>query len=62
MFTFGNSKGFYAMKKSIQYTNEDIDVEMYVRKRETQELLPGKYLVEITLDDTPVGSAGLKLE
>lgn len=62
MFTFGTSKGFYAMKKSIQYNQDPVEVEMYVRKRENHELLPGKYLVEVTLDDTPVASSTLKLE
>ena len=44
LFTFGNSKGYYAMKKSLQYNNEDVSVELYVRKKESEELLPGKYL------------------
>jgi hypothetical protein len=62
MFTFGNSKGYYAMKKSIQYSNEDIEVEMLVRKKDTQVLLSGKYVVEVTLDSSPLGKATLQLD
>ena len=62
MFTFGNSKGFYAMKKSIQYDNEDISVEMFVRKKENEELPPGKYLVEVNMDNATIGSSSLSLE
>jgi hypothetical protein len=62
MFTFGNSKGFYAMKKSLQYENEDISVEMFIRKKENQELLPGKYMVEVNMDNATIGSTTLVLE
>jgi len=62
LFNFGASKGFYAMKKSLQYENEDIDVEMFVRKKENEELLPGKYLVEVNMDNARIGSAVLELE
>ena len=62
MFTFGTSKGFYAMKKSLQYNNENIDVEMFVRKKDTQELLQGKYFVEVCMDNAPLCKATLELE
>lgn len=62
MFTFGSSKGYYAMKKSLQYNNEDVAVEMLVRKKETQELLSGKYIVEVTMDNAQIGKATLELD
>lgn len=63
MFTFGNnSKGYYAMKKSIQYNNEPVEIEMLVRKKETQVLPSGNYMVEVCLDNAPVGKATLKLD
>lgn len=62
MFTFGNSKGFYAMKKSIQYDNEDVSVEMFIRKKENEELLPGKYLVEVNMDNATIATSALELE
>ena len=62
-FTFGNnSKGYYAMKKSIEYANEAIDVEMFVRKKDIQVLLPGKYIVEVCVESAPVGQATLELD
>jgi cell division protein FtsB len=62
LFTFGSSKGYYAMKKTIQYNNEDINVEMLVRKKENQELPSGKYHIEVCLDNSPVGKATLELD
>jgi myosin heavy subunit len=62
IFTFGNSKGYFAMKKSIQYNNEDVSIEMLIKKKENQELLSGKYLVEIFLDNAPLGKATLQLD
>ena len=62
MFTFGNSKGFYAMKKSLQYDNEDISVEMFVRKKTNEELLPGKYIIEVAMDNAVIGNGALELE
>lgn len=62
LFTFGTSKGYYAMKKSLQYNNEPISVEMLVRKKETQELPSGKYHVEVSLDSSPIGKATLLLD
>lgn len=62
MFTFGETKGFYAMKKSIRYENADMNVEMLVRKKENTELLAGKYLVEVVMDNSPIGAATLELE
>ena len=62
MFIFGEKKGFYAMKKSIRYENKDMYVEMLVRKKENAELLAGKYLVEVVMDNSSVGSATLELE
>ncbi|TAL61208.1 MAG: hypothetical protein EPN85_05355 [Bacteroidetes bacterium] len=62
LFTFGSSRGYYAMKKALQYNNEDISVEMLVRKKETQELPSGKYHVEVCLDNSPIGKATLELD
>jgi len=62
MFSFGNSKGFFAMKKSIQYTNEDLNVEMFIRRKENQELLPGKYIVEVCMDNTTIGNNIIALQ
>ena len=62
LFTFGSSKGYYAMKKSLQYNNEPVSVEMFVRKKETQELPSGKYHVEVSMDNQAIGKAVLDLD
>ncbi len=62
LFTFGTSKGYYAMKKSLQYNNEPVNVEMLVRKKADQELTSGKYIVEVCLDEMPIGKATLELD
>jgi hypothetical protein len=61
-FTFGNSKGFYAAKKTIQYDNEETEVVMYVNKKEDEVMLPGKYIIEINMDNSVIGSANMELE
>ena len=62
MFTFGTSKGYYAMKRSVQYNNEDLTLEMLIKKKENQDLPSGKYHVEVTMDNVPIGKAVLELD
>lgn len=62
MFTFGTSKGFYAAKKSIHYDNMDTETVINIKRKETEEFLPGKYLIEINVDNATIGSATLELE
>ena len=62
MFSYGTSQGYYAMKKSLQYNNEPIVVEIYVRKKETIDLLPGKYFIDVCLDDVVIGGSALELD
>ena len=62
MFSFGSSKGFYAVKKTIQYDNEATEVVMSVKKKQDEDFLPGKYLIEVNADNATIGSASLELE
>ncbi|MBI4946787.1 MAG: hypothetical protein HY840_10360 [Bacteroidetes bacterium] len=62
MFTFNKAKGFYASKKIITYTNEEMPVEMIVKKKDNEEFLPGKYLIEVNMDNITIGSISLELE
>lgn len=62
MFSFGNSKGFYAAKKNILYDNQETEVILSIKKKENDEMLPGKYLVEINMDNAIAGSANIELE
>jgi len=62
MFTFGNSKGFYAVKKTIQYDNEATEVVLSIKKKQNEDFLSGKYLIEVNADNTTIGNASLELE
>jgi myosin heavy subunit len=62
MFTFNGSKGFYAVKKLVQYDNNDTEVVMSVKKKETEDFLPGKYMLELSTDNSSIGSTSLELE
>lgn len=62
MFSFGNSKGFYAAKKLIHYDNMDTETVINIKRKETEEFLPGKYLIEINVDNATIGSATLELD
>lgn len=62
MFSFNGSKGFYAVKKSVQYDNMETEVVLSVKKKDNEEFVPGKYLLEINSDNATIGSASLELE
>ena len=62
MFTFNSSKGFYAVKKPIKYDNMETEVVMSVKKKDSEDFLSGKYLIEINSDNAVIGSASLELE
>lgn len=62
MFKFGESKGFYAMKRTINYDNQDLQVEMVLRRKDTRELQPGKYVVGVYMDHFQLGTTTLELE
>ncbi|TND10293.1 MAG: hypothetical protein FD123_541 [Bacteroidetes bacterium] len=63
MFEFDGAKGFYAAKKNIDYNNQPMTVLVYCAKaKEEDELLPGKYIIEITADKATIGKTTLTLE
>lgn len=62
LFTFGKAKGYFAAKKVIEYNNNDMEVMVPVKKKENIELAPGKYVVDVNIDDTTVGNVILVLE
>jgi hypothetical protein len=62
MFSFNNSKGFYAAKKTITYENDEMPVEILVKKKDKEEFLPWKYKIEVNMDNATIGSASLELE
>jgi len=63
MFEFDGNKGFYAAKKTIDYSNQPMTVLVYASKaKEDDEFVPGKYIIEITADKATIGSTTLVLE
>ena len=62
MFSFNGSKGFFAVKKSVQYDNMETEVVLSIKKKDSEEFLPGKYRIELTADNATIGSSTLELE
>ncbi|MFH1004295.1 MAG: hypothetical protein V1781_02190 [Bacteroidota bacterium] len=62
MFSFGGTRGFWAIKKSVNYSNEDTDVTVYAHAKEGEEFLPGKYIIEVNSDGATIGNTVLELE
>lgn len=62
-FTWGENRGFYASKKSIDYQNQPMSVLMYVeRPNPDNEFLPGTYRVEIVCDNAIIGETTFSLQ
>jgi hypothetical protein len=63
LFSFNGSTGFYAAKKTIDYNNQPMSVLVSCPKaREEDEFLPGKYIIEINMEGTTIGSTVMTLE
>jgi hypothetical protein len=60
-FKFNGNRGYFAAKTTVTYNNEEMNVTFYTSKSDI-ELLPGKYLIEITTDEFVIGSTTLVLE
>ena len=60
MIKFNGSKGFYAGTKSVEYTNEKVDVDVFCAS--PTEFTPGKYLIDIICDAVIVGQTNLTLK
>ncbi len=62
-FTWGQNRGFFAAKKSIDYQNQAMSVLMYIEKpNPDNEFLPGVYRVEICCDNAVIGSTTFQLQ
>lgn len=62
IFKFGKSKGYWATKKTVNYTNENTDVVLFAIPKDGEPFLNGKYIIEVNTDGVPIGSATLELE
>jgi hypothetical protein len=61
IFTFDGSKGNYAGKQSFEYASKEISIISYCQNN-GEKLVPGKYVIEVTVDGSVVGSTSLVLE
>lgn len=60
MVKFNGSKGYYAAKQDINYTNEDVAVDVFCPS--PSGFIPGKYLIDIICDDVIVGQTSIMLK
>ena len=60
MVKFNGSKGYFAAKQDINYTNEDVAVEVMCAS--PSGFIPGKYLIDIICDDVIVGQTSIMLK
>ena len=57
---FNGSKGYYAAKQDVNYTNEDLSVDVLCPS--PTGFIPGKYLIDIICDDVIVGQTSIMLK
>ena len=50
----------YTVKKTIEYTGEEMPMELYVSKKDT--LIPGTYRVQVIVDGHEIGARSIELE
>jgi hypothetical protein len=60
MVKFNGSKGYYAAKQDVNYTNEDVAVDVLCPS--PNGFLPGKYMIDIICDDIIVGQSSITLK
>jgi hypothetical protein len=59
-FTFSKSSGYYAGKETLNYANVEITGVTYCEGQ--GELVPGTYMIEISVDGNVIGNSSLKLD
>jgi hypothetical protein len=60
MVKFNGSKGYYAAKEEVNYSNEDVAMDILCPS--PNGFIPGKYLVDIICDDVVVGQTSITLK
>jgi hypothetical protein len=60
MVKFNGSKGYYAAKQDVNYTGDDVAVDVFCPN--PSEFVPGKYLVNIICDEVVVGETSITLK
>jgi hypothetical protein len=62
VFMFGKSKGYWATKKKITYSNENTEVILYAHAKQGDVFMQGKYIIEVNTDGATIGNTILELE
>ena len=57
---FEDKEVAYTAKKTIEYTGEEMPMELYVSKKDT--LIPGTYRVQVIVDGHEIGARSIELE
>ncbi|MFL5765086.1 MAG: hypothetical protein ACJ77K_14180 [Bacteroidia bacterium] len=60
MVKFNGSKGYYAAKDEVNYSNDDVAMDILCPS--PNGFIPGKYLVDIICDDVVVGQTSITLK
>jgi hypothetical protein len=60
-FSFDGSKGFFAGKQSFEYSAHEISIASYCNNN-GDKFVPGKYMIEVTVDGSVIGNTTLVLE
>jgi hypothetical protein len=60
MVKFNGSKGYYAAKQDVNYSNQEMAVDIFCPS--PTEFIPGKYLVNIICDDVVIGESSITLK
>jgi hypothetical protein len=61
-FEFNGVSGKYSVKRSVNYQNEEMDLCIFYTVGENNELVTGKYIVEMFEGGTKIGSATFDLK
>jgi hypothetical protein len=60
LVNFNGSRGFFAGKEDVNYTNEKVNVDVFCAG--PSEFIPGKYLIDIICDEVIVGQTNITLK
>lgn len=63
MFTYdGGIKGVYSAKKTVDYNNQLMTICAYYNAKDSDKLPEGKYVVDLFLDETRIGTTNFELK
>lgn len=60
MFKFNGSKGYFAAKQDVNYSNEEVAVDVFCPS--PTGFIPGKYIITIGCDDVVIGESSIILK